>query len=104
MGLAHRATPCKLRTTRLVSFAQRAIAAIEYVVEPVDEPLRIVVQSELVANEPMPAATQSDPRRRGRCCRAPLESERHGDHDLRAIARPPDQVAAGCGWPPARTT
>ena len=28
----------RLRTTRLVSFAQRAIAAIEYIVEPVDKP------------------------------------------------------------------
>jgi len=72
----------KLRTTRLVSFAQRAIAAVEYVVEPVDKPLRIVVQSELVANEPLPR-DESDPR--AATLQSALESERHGTHDLRAI-------------------
>ena len=44
----------KVRSTRLVSFSQRAMAAISYEVEPVDETIRIVVQSELVANEPQP--------------------------------------------------
>ena len=44
----------RLRTTRLVSLTQRAVAAIEYEVEPIDKSLRIVVQSELVANEDMP--------------------------------------------------
>jgi alpha,alpha-trehalose phosphorylase len=42
----------RVRSRRLVSFTQRAVAAIEYVVEPVDERLRLIVQSELVANEP----------------------------------------------------
>jgi alpha,alpha-trehalose phosphorylase len=46
---------------RLVSFAQRAVAAIHYEVEPLDEGARLVVQSELVANEPRPAASD-DPR------------------------------------------
>jgi alpha,alpha-trehalose phosphorylase len=72
----------KLRTTRLVSLAQRAIAAIEYIVEPVDKPLRIVVQSELVANEPLPR-DESDPR--AAMLQGALESERHGTHELRAI-------------------
>ena len=44
----------RVRSTRLVSFAQRSVAAIEYVVEPVDAPIRVVVQSELLANEPAP--------------------------------------------------
>src|SRR5450432_1799301 len=52
----------RLRSTRLVSFTQRAIAAIEYEVEAVDNPIRIVVQSELVANEAVPAQT-GDPRK-----------------------------------------
>jgi alpha,alpha-trehalose phosphorylase len=51
----------RVRSTRLVSFTQRAIAAIEYEVEAVDDPVRIVVQSELVANEAVPAQT-GDPR------------------------------------------
>jgi len=51
----------RVTTRRLVSFAQRAVAAIDYVVEPLDEGSTLVVQSELVANEPRPAAS-GDPR------------------------------------------
>jgi alpha,alpha-trehalose phosphorylase len=51
----------KVRSTRLVSFSQRSIAAIDYEVEPVGETTRVVVQSELVANEPQPAMHE-DPR------------------------------------------
>jgi len=53
----------KVRVTsrRLVSFAQRAVAAIDYVVEPLEEESTLVVQSELVANEPRPASG-GDPR------------------------------------------
>jgi alpha,alpha-trehalose phosphorylase len=48
-------------STRLVSLAQRGVAAIEYVVEAVDEFTRMTVQSELVANEDQPE-TSKDPR------------------------------------------
>ena len=51
----------RLRTTRLVSLAQRGVAAIEYVVEAVDEFSRMTVQSELVANEDQPEPS-ADPR------------------------------------------
>jgi alpha,alpha-trehalose phosphorylase len=51
----------KVRSTRLVSLAQRSVVAIEYVVEAVDEFIWITVQSELVANEDIPQST-SDPR------------------------------------------
>ncbi|MGS2615555.1 glycoside hydrolase family 65 protein [Micromonospora sp. LZ34] len=51
----------KVRSTRLVSFTQRAVAAINYEVEAVDGPLRLIVQSELVANETLPAQSK-DPR------------------------------------------
>ncbi|HVT22052.1 MAG TPA: glycoside hydrolase family 65 protein [Mycobacteriales bacterium] len=51
----------RLRSRRLVSFVQRAVAAIEFVVEAVDEPIRFVLQSELVANEELPRM-KSDPR------------------------------------------
>jgi trehalose/maltose hydrolase-like predicted phosphorylase len=44
-----------------VSFEQRAVAAIEFLVEPIDEPVRFVIQSELVANEELPRM-KSDPR------------------------------------------
>jgi alpha,alpha-trehalose phosphorylase len=55
----------KVSSTRLVSFAQRAIVAIEYIVEPVDGPARVVVQSELIANEEMPSSADGDPRAGG---------------------------------------
>ncbi len=48
-------------SVRLVSLAQRAVAAVLYEVEAPDDPTRLVVQSELVANEPMPDG-QLDPR------------------------------------------
>jgi alpha,alpha-trehalose phosphorylase len=51
----------KMSSTRLVSFTQRAIAAISYEVTPVDGPAWLVVQSELVANEPLPHS-EGDPR------------------------------------------
>ena len=51
----------KVVSTRLVSLAQRSVAAIEYIVEAVDEFVRVTVQSELVANEDQPA-TSKDPR------------------------------------------
>jgi alpha,alpha-trehalose phosphorylase len=56
-------TGCAVRvsSTRLVSFTQRAVAAILYEVEPVDRVARMVLQSELVANEPLPDDAK-DPR------------------------------------------
>src|SRR5580658_5434279 len=45
----------RVTSTRLVSFKQRAIAAFLYEVEPLDGPTNVVVQSELVANEELPA-------------------------------------------------
>ena len=54
-------TSVRVSSTRLVSFTQRAIAAICYEVEPLDGPARIAVQSELIANEQLPAAN-GDPR------------------------------------------
>jgi alpha,alpha-trehalose phosphorylase len=51
----------RLRSTRMVSFSQRAIAAIEYEVEAVDNDVRLILQSELVANEALPKRS-GDPR------------------------------------------
>jgi len=72
-----------LRTTRLVSFVQRAVAAISYEVEVDGDPARIVVQSELIANEPVPEATNNDPRAAA-ALRKPLQAEWNGHHELRA--------------------
>src|SRR6266545_1705711 len=51
----------RVSSTRLVSFVQRSAAAILYEVEPLEAPVRVVVQSELVANEPGPPRA-ADPR------------------------------------------
>lgn len=62
-------------STRLVSFTQRAIAAIHYEVEALEEPVSIVLQSELVSNEAAPDAGR-DPRA-GIVPLNPLECEEH---------------------------
>jgi alpha,alpha-trehalose phosphorylase len=71
----------RVRSTRLVSFAQRSIAAILYEVEPVGGSARIGVQSELVANEPVPAET-GDPRAAA-ALQAPLVAEQHSSNGMR---------------------
>ncbi|GAB2667600.1 glycosyl hydrolase family 65 protein [Gordonia jinhuaensis] len=43
----------RISTERLVSFTNRAIAAIKYEVEALDDNLKIVIQSDLLANEPI---------------------------------------------------
>jgi alpha,alpha-trehalose phosphorylase len=63
----------RIRSRRLVSFTQRAVAAIRYEVEPVDGPARVVVQSELVANEQIPVLGK-DPRTAA-VLNAPLRAE-----------------------------
>jgi alpha,alpha-trehalose phosphorylase len=76
-------TPVRVASTRLVSLAQRSIAAIEYVVEPLEGPIRVVVQSELVANEPAPPRS-GDPRAAA-ALESPLVSEEFTDHGLRVV-------------------
>src|SRR5437764_11926552 len=44
----------RVSSTRLVSFTQRAIAAVLYEVEPLENPLPVVVQAKLVSNEALP--------------------------------------------------
>lgn len=73
----------RVSSTRLVSFAQRAVAAILYEVEALERPLQVVVQSELIANEQMPAAG-GDPRAAAALA-APLQSEEHESRGLRAV-------------------
>ncbi|HSO99787.1 MAG TPA: glycosyl hydrolase family 65 protein [Solirubrobacteraceae bacterium] len=73
----------RIRSTRLVSFTQRAVAAISYEVETLDGALPVVLQSELVANQPMPAAG-ADPRAAA-ALEAPLEPESSDARDFRAL-------------------
>jgi alpha,alpha-trehalose phosphorylase len=70
----------RVTSQRLVSFAQRAVAAFLYEVEPVDAAMRVVVQSELNANEPVPAG-DGDPRQAAGLA-GPLKSEMHLSAEL----------------------
>ena len=65
----------EVESVRLVSLTQRAMAAIRYRVKPVDDKLRLVVMSEIVANEEIPVAS-SDPRAAA-ILEKPLVGEEH---------------------------
>jgi alpha,alpha-trehalose phosphorylase len=71
----------RISSTRLVSFTQRGVAAILYDVEPVDTPLRVVVQSELIANQDGQHRSDSDDPRQAAAMVAPLKTEEHYQHD-----------------------
>ncbi|MFF8429435.1 glycoside hydrolase family 65 protein [Streptomyces sp. NPDC016566] len=71
----------RITSRRLVSFTQRAVAAIVYEVEPIDGPTTVAVQSELVANEQLPAAA-GDPRVAA-AIESPLNAEEHFAQDTR---------------------
>jgi alpha,alpha-trehalose phosphorylase len=74
----------RITSVRLVSLTQRAVAAISYEVEVLgDEPLRIVLQSELVANEELPP--QSDDPRAAAALEHPLVSEEDTARDTHAL-------------------
>ncbi|MFJ8686456.1 glycoside hydrolase family 65 protein [Micromonospora wenchangensis] len=100
----------KVRSTRLVSFTQRSVAAIHYEVEAVSGPLRLILQSELVANENLPAQSR-DPRVAA-VLESPLQAEEElttGDGGLLVHRTKVSglRVAAGMGHDvdaPGRTT
>jgi alpha,alpha-trehalose phosphorylase len=72
----------RVTSTRLVSFTQRAVAAILYEVEPLGGRTTVVVQSELVTNEPTPPPPAADPRGSAALA-SPLRSEHFGHFDQR---------------------
>ena len=73
----------RVTSTRLVSFTQRAVAAISYEVEPLDERTPVVLQSELVTNEALPEM-EADPRAAAALA-SPLKSEYFDNRGTRAI-------------------
>ncbi|MDI5977241.1 glycoside hydrolase family 65 protein [Amycolatopsis magusensis] len=73
----------RVRTERLVSFTQRAVVAIRYEVEPLDGEIQLVVQSDLLANEPIESAT-GDPRVAA-ALESPLVGEFAMAEDYRAV-------------------
>jgi alpha,alpha-trehalose phosphorylase len=73
----------RVSSTRLVAFSHRAVAAVSYTVEPLDKPVRVTVQSELVANEQLPGPS-SDPRGSA-VLDHPLAGEYQAANDLAVI-------------------
>ncbi|MER8183508.1 glycosyl hydrolase family 65 protein [Kitasatospora sp. NPDC094015] len=73
----------KVTSVRLVSLTQRAVAAVDYTIEAVDGPVRIVVQSELVANEQLPGG-ERDPRAAA-VLEQPLTAELHHAAATKAV-------------------
>jgi alpha,alpha-trehalose phosphorylase len=84
----------RVSSVRLVSLTQRAVAAVCFEVEPLDGPARVVVQSELVANEEPPPA-DGDPRA-ATVLRTPLRCEEHQARAGRALLVHATG-ASGCG-------
>jgi alpha,alpha-trehalose phosphorylase len=82
----------RISSTRMVSFSQRAVAAILYEVEPVGEAVPVVVQSQLAANESLPMA-EKDPRAAA-ALTSPLRSEFFGSQDTQALLVHSTKVSA----------
>jgi alpha,alpha-trehalose phosphorylase len=74
----------RIDTERLVSFTQRAVAAIHYEVQPLDETMQLVVQSELLANEPTAPIASPDPRVAA-ALKDPLVADAASAHGYRAV-------------------
>jgi alpha,alpha-trehalose phosphorylase len=73
----------RVTSYRMVSFTQRAIGAICYEVEALDQPARIAVLSELLANEQIPTPSK-DPRVAAALTR-PLQQEYQSARDNAAV-------------------
>ncbi len=73
----------KIRTRRLVSFTHRATAAISYEIEAVGEPVRVALQSNLVAN--LPAEEGAKDPRKGKDLGAVLAGRLARGYELRAV-------------------
>jgi len=85
----------RVTSTRLVSLVQRSVAAVRYEVEAtIDHPVRLVIQSELVTNEPPPPVS-GDPRVAA-VLDAPWQSQAHGSDGNVGRARSPNRTTANC--------
>jgi alpha,alpha-trehalose phosphorylase len=74
----------EVKSTRIVSFVQRSVAAIRFEVRPLDgHSVRVVALSELVANEP--GGSKSGDPRAAAALRAPLDAEEQEVHGLRVV-------------------
>ena len=73
----------RVTSRRLVSFRYRSVAAISYEVEALDAPLRVALQSNLLAN-PSDVVATGDPRGGARLG-AVLERRLHAHHGMRVV-------------------
>jgi alpha,alpha-trehalose phosphorylase len=73
----------RVRSQRLVSFADRSVAAISYEVEALEHPMRIALQSNLHANQ-VDRPEAADPRA-GKALGDVLDSELSIDHGMRVV-------------------
>lgn len=72
----------RLQSSRLVSLVHRSVAAVRFQVTAVNQAVRIVLQSTLVANEPVDTE-ENDPRKAA-ALRAPLQGLFHTHHNTYA--------------------
>jgi alpha,alpha-trehalose phosphorylase len=90
-GLLHRSVRWRssagqvvaLTSTRMVSFTQRDVMAIDYRVEAVERDVRLTVHSELRANQPLTDPPESPAP--AQVVAEPLVAEQHGDRDGRCF-------------------
>ncbi len=75
----------RIRSTRLVSLVHRALAAIRYEVEPLEQAVDIVLQSELVANEPVLGKEAARDPRSGAVVDQPFAAELAAGSDRGAV-------------------
>jgi alpha,alpha-trehalose phosphorylase len=75
----------RITSTRLVSFSQRAVAATLWEVEPLEANARVVAQSELVANEPLPHVLRERDPRAAAALDMPLACEYFANRETRAV-------------------
>ena len=103
LALPERDARSRSKSTRIVSFVQRSVAAIRYEVRADRRPqLRVVAQSELVANEPGGAAVAAIRAPRRRCGRRWRPRTRRST--TCASCSSTARRRAGCGWRRGWTT
>jgi alpha,alpha-trehalose phosphorylase len=75
----------RVTSRRLVSFHDRSLAAISYEVEALDQPLRVAIQSNLLANRVSPESGDSSDPREAAALGAVLEPRLAVDDGLRVV-------------------
>ena len=75
----------RVNSTRMVSLVHRAVAAVLYQVEALDDRTSVVVQSELVANESLPAAAPDGDPRHETALASALRCDYFQDYDQRVV-------------------